>query len=325
MERLRPLRYGIYLMDQFPLMAVASAIEPLRAANLIARKTLYEIDFLSTTGQQVASSSRGYFDTSRAAEQGRKCDVVFIAAGGDPMLFDDAGAFAVLRALAVRGVPLGGFSGGPVVLARAGLMAGRRFTVHWEHVESLRELSEEFLLERRLFVIDRDRYTCAGGAGALDMMHALIARDHGSELATAVSDWLIHTGIRSAEEPQRSAGLNQAGLYRRSVATALQLMENHIAEPLSLPDIARLTGLSARQLQRQFIEDVGLTVARTFLNMRLEKADQLLRQTRLPIIDVALAAGFSNQTHFSRVYRRKFGQTPTERRKSALNQSELAG
>ncbi len=311
------MKIGFLLIDGFALMSCASAVEPLRAANLLADHALYDPIYLSRAGGRVRASCGAWFETETLENAGR-LDMLFVVAGGDPIGFEDTALFARLRELAARGLRLGGISGGGVILARAGVMENRRFTVHWEHFEALREWSDALLLERRLFVIDRDRATCAGGSAPLDMMHAMIRAEHGAELAGQVSDWFIHTGIRTAEAPQRARSRRGQALHR-STATALDLMESQLADPLPVARIARLVGASERQLQRRFAQDLGQSVAQAYLEIRLAKAEELLRQTRLAVTEVALACGFSNPGHFSTRFRTRYGQSPRKRRQAALS------
>ncbi|MCV0425217.1 MAG: helix-turn-helix domain-containing protein [Roseibium sp.] len=264
----------------------------------------------------MSASCGASFDTEPLPRHGTDLDILFVVAGGNPMSVRDPQLLGKLRALAAHGTALGGISGGAVLLAKAGVLEGRRFTVHWEHFEELRALSDRFLMERRLFIIDRDRYTCAGGVAPLDMMHALIQSAHGSELARSVSDWCIHTGVRSAEDPQRSGFSEGKTHLHMAVVSALELMENHIADPLSLDQIAMLTGLGRRQLLRRFEEQFGKGVMQCYMDIRLRKADELVRKTRLPFVEVAMTAGFINQAHFAKVYKSRFGASPSARRKA---------
>jgi len=133
--------------------------------------------------------------------------------------------------------------------------------------------------------MDRDRMTCAGGTAALDMMHALISKQHGADFARKVSDWFLHTDIRPSEGPQRSA---------------IELMENHIADPLELDQLARIVGVSARQLNRLFAEKLNVSTVRFYRSLRLEKARELLQQTTLNLAEISSATGFANSAHFSR-------------------------
>ncbi|WP_245408221.1 GlxA family transcriptional regulator [Zhengella mangrovi] len=312
-----PRAIGFLFVPGFALMSAAAAVEPLRAANLLSGRTLYEVHHYSTGGGPVPASCGAVFETEASGTAGARTGIMFVVAGGDPMTRDDPVLFGQLRRLAARGIPLGGISGGGVLLARAGLMEKRRFTVHWEHVEALRETSPDLLMERRLFVIDRDRATCAGGVAPLDMMHAMIRSDHGAELARRVSDWFIHTGIRQADDPQPTGRRDDGKAYHRSVAAALALMENHIADPLNARQVARLCGASERQLQRRFGEETGTSLMRAYLDLRLAKADELVCKTRLSMLDIALATGFNNAAHFAHRYRSRFGLSPSERRNGA--------
>lgn len=309
-------RIGFLLIEGFALMSCAAAVEPLRAANLLAKSELYELVFLSREGGPVRASCGAMFDAIAVRGISERPDMVFVVAGGDPFAIEDPTLFAQLRRLANHGVKMGGISGGAVVLAKAGLLENRRFTVHWEHFDALQEQSDAYLMERKLFVIDRDRATCAGGAAPLDMMHAMIRGQHGADLARGVSDWFIQTGVRSAEDPQREGAAKARPDLHRLTATALDLIETHLADPLSLPQIARLAGASERQLQRQFSRDMGDSVMRHYHRLRLRKADELLEKTRLPVTEIALATGFASAAHFSTSYRAEYGISPSARRQA---------
>lgn len=304
-------RIGFLLLEDYALMSCAAAVEPLRAANLLAGRDLYDLAFLSEAGGPAPSSIGGKFDTVGLNVAPDRFDAMFVVAGGDPMGLHCPQATAFLRAQDRRGVPLGGISGGAVVLARAGLLTGRRFTVHWQHFDALREGSPDYLMERRLYVIDRDRFTCAGGSAPLDMMHALITAHHGIELAGRVADWFIHTRIRDADDPQKAGLAERHGIHDPTLLAVVGLMESHLADPLSIGQLALLSGMSARHLQRRFEERVGVPLMRFYRALRLDKARDLLGQTALPVLDVALATGFANGPHFARAFRERFGTAPS--------------
>lgn len=292
------------------MMSTSAAMEPLRAANLFSDEPLYEIVPLSVRGGPVRSSLPAVMETEAIATQALPFDMVFVVAGGDPLRVHDPALFTWLRQLDRRGVPLGGISGGAAVLARAGLMEARRFTVHWHHLEELRAYSDRFFLERRLYVIDRDRYTCAGGTAPLDMMHSIISAEHGVSFARQISDWFIQTEIRVADAPQQASVEARYGPLPRAVVEALELMESHVADPLHLEQIAPLVGLSGRQLQRQFSEAFGKSVMQTYREIRLDTARGLLRKSRISIGEIAQMTGFATQAAFSDAYRRHFDETP---------------
>ena len=305
--------FHFLLTPDFAMMSAAAAIEPLRAANYIAGQTLYDMRFLSADGGHVQSSCGGGFETQPISPSRDGVENLYVIAGANPFALNLEVEAAFLRRLDRHGVHLGGISGGAVVLARAGLLQARRFTVHWEHMEAMRENFPELIFERRLFVLDRDRATCAGGVAPLDMMHALIRAKHGAELATQVSDWFIHTHVRMAEADQRVID-GQDAMLHRTVATAIRLMEDHLADPLTLDQIAHLCGLSSRQLQRHFQADLGRSVVQHYARIRLAKAEELLRQSRLPVTEIAMATGFASQSNFARAFRQAYGVAPSDRR-----------
>ncbi|QIE43673.1 GlxA family transcriptional regulator (plasmid) [Rhodobacteraceae bacterium SC52] len=311
-------RMGFLLLDDFALMSCAAAIEPLRAANLLAGQPLYDLTFLSVKGGPAAASVGAVFDTVSIDAETVPFDIVFVVAGGNPMASKYPEAARFLRQLDRRGVALGGISGGGVILAQSGLMLGRRFTVHWQHFDALREVSPGHLMERRLFVIDRDRFTCAGGSAPLDMMHALITAQHGIALAQKVADWFIHTRIREAGDPQKSGTAERYQLHHPVLVTTVDMMETHIADPLTVEQLATLADMSPRHLQRLFRDRMGLSLIRFYRDLRLDKARDLLSQTGLPILEVALATGFANGAHFARAFRDKFGTRPSTLRPTGI-------
>lgn len=209
---------------------------------------------------------------------------------------------------------MGGISGGPVILAKAGLLAGRRCTVHWEHLPALQEAFPDLELTRSLFEFDHDRVTCSGGVAGIDMMVALITRDHGYELGAAVSDWLLHTHVREGAGPQRMDLRFRLGVGDDKLLKALKAMEAHLETPLSRERLATLAGVSLRQLERSFQNHLGRGMHEHYLALRLGRTRQLLRETSLSVLEVALAAGFASASQFSRAFRRNFGFTPRESR-----------
>ena len=312
-----PRRFAFVLLEGHALMSTAAALEPLRAANLFAGRTLYEITILSPEGGPVRASLGSWFETGPLSQAPERPDAIFVVAGGDPLAVQDAPLFGWLRRMDRAGVPLGGISGGAAVLWRAGMMANRRFTLHWHHIDALRAEDPGAIVEQRLFVIDRDRYTCAGGTAPLDMMQTIIARDHGHRAAKDVADWFIQTEIRLSDAPQRSATARDGRPLAAPARTALDLMESHVADPLTVTQLAALTGLSTRQLQRVFRESFGAPVATVYRDLRLDIADGLVRRSRLRMTEIGQMTGFASSAHLSDAYRARFGVSPRQARAAA--------
>jgi len=306
-----PQVVGLLLVPDFALMSYASVVEPLRAANLISGTELYRWVHISTQHPAVNASSGALVPCPAKVGYAGRLDLLLVCAGGDPAAFDDSATFAWLRRLARRGVRIGGVSGGPFILAKAGIMNGIQMTIHWQHAQAVREAHPDVLLTRSLFIIDRNRLTCAGGTAPLDMMHALIAERHGADLARKVSDWFLHTEIRPPQGAQRASLVERYGVNDAQLIAALELMERHPGEPLRRGDIARRIGISTRQLDRLFATKLRLSCLGHYRRIRLERSRELLRHSTATITEIALACGFSSASHFTRTYREAYRTTPS--------------
>lgn len=309
-------RVGFLLLPGFSLMSYAAAVEPLRGANRLSGRELYGWTHVALADRQVTASNGATILASAVVGDVLDCEALLVCAAGEPARFRDRRTFRWLRGLARRGMLLGGVSGGAYVLARAGLLAGRRCTIHWEHLPVFREEFPEVPVEHSLFVLDRDRLTCAGGVAALDMMHALIAQQHGPALATAVSDWYLHTEIRHGGGAQRAGLAERYGVRDERLLHALAEIERRPANPPTRAELAAAARTGVRHLERLFARELGTTIGAHALAVRLDRARLLLRQSGRPVLEVALACGFSSASHFSRAYRARFGHPPRDERGS---------
>jgi transcriptional regulator GlxA family with amidase domain len=305
-----PRQIGFLLIPGFSLLSYASAVEPLRAANRLSGRQLYAWVHVSAQGRPVEASSGLAIAPDKKVGDDFPLDMILVCAGGNPALHRNARTLSWLRKLARRGVRIGGVSGGPYILARAGLLDGFRCTIHWEHMAAFREEFPQLDTRRTLYEIDRGRLTCAGGIAGFDMMRAIIAADHGQALAKAVSEWFLQTQLRSGSGPQRLTLRERYGVVNPKLILALQTMEDTTEKPLSRDALARGTGLSVRQLERLFASHLGTTIGDLYLKIRLDRARTLVHETALPLLDIAIACGFANGSHFSRAYRARYGQSP---------------
>jgi transcriptional regulator GlxA family with amidase domain len=309
-----PRRIGFLLIPGFALIAYSCAMEPYRAANTLSGRTLYAWKHVSPDGKPVLASNGVAIVPDQGLEKPLDVDDLFVCAGGNPALFRDAATMAWLRGHAARGLRLGGISGGPYILARAGLLAGRRCTAHWEHIPALQEDFPTLQLTGALFEIDRDRCTSSGGIAAMDMMIALIRAAHGRALAAAVSEWFLHSRIREGAETQRMHPRERYGVTHPGLLAVLDAMAASLEEPLPRAALARLGGVSLRQLERLFRSQLGSTVGEHYRDLRLDRARLLLRQGPLGVLETAMACGFVSAAHFSRAYRARFGLPPRAER-----------
>jgi transcriptional regulator GlxA family with amidase domain len=310
----RPTHVGFLLIPDFALLGYASAVEPLRAANRLSGRDLYRWSHVSIDGKPAPASNGVEIRADLGVGEDGRFDHLVVCAGGNPAAFRHPATFAWLRQLARRGVGLGGISGGSYVLARANLLSGYRFTLHWEHAPAFLEEYPELDLRRSLFEIDRDRLTCSGGTAPLDMMHAVIARQHGSELALAVSEWFLQTHVREGAGPQRMKLRERLGIAHAPLLRVIGRMEQNLENPVGREELARTAGVSLRQLERLFRLHLGRSLGEHYLALRLDRARDLLRQTSLSVLETGLACGFASASHFSRAYRARFGHSPRSER-----------
>ena len=312
-----PQRIGFFLVPKFSMMAFASAIEPLRAANRLTARELYEWHIFADGADPVsASNGIAVVPEQPLSEVGRFPNLL-VCAGTGVEDFHDEKLFGLLRRHSRNGALIGGVSGGPILLARAGLLGGRRCTLHWEHIPGFVEEFPDIEVTGDLFEIDGPVFTCAGGSAALDMMLHLITQQHGHDLAAAVSEQFIHDRIREAGDRQRMALRMRIGHSHPKLVAAISFMEDNLETPVAPSSLARAVGLSSRQLERLFRKYLACTPARYYLELRLKRARALLRQTSMSVLDVAVACGFASASHFSKRYRDLFGRSPRSDRAAA--------
>lgn len=310
----RPLAVGFVLLPGFPLMSYASAVEPLRAANTLSGRNLYRW-WHAAPGDAPVQASNGVaiLPDVKVGALDLDADWVLVCAGGNPAAFADPGLTAWLRRLARTGLVIGGISGGPYLLARAGLLDGRRCTLHWEHIPAFQESFPKAEVVRSLFEIAGDRVTCSGGTAALDMMLTLIGRDHGPKLAAGVSDWFLHDQIRQGPDPQRMDLQARTGIRDARLLRVLAAMEGHLEAPLSREALAALGRVSTRQLERLFRDLLGTGLHRHYLGLRLAQAQRLRRESPLTAAEIAAATGFSSADELSRAERRERRRAESDR------------
>ena len=211
---------------------------------------------------------------------------------------------------------VGGLCTAAFTLAKAGLLDGKKATIHWENQDSFSEDFEDVTLTKSVFVVDGNRMTTAGGTSSIDLMLKLIADDLGEDLANAVADQLIYSSIRTDQDTQRLSVPTRIGVRHPKLGQVIQMMEANIEEPISPSSLARDVGMSTLQLERLFRRYLNRSPKRYYMELRLQKARNLLMQTDMSVINVALACGFASPSHFSKCYRAHYNTTPYRERGS---------
>jgi len=309
--------YGFLLTPNFALMSFSAAIEPLRAANWLAGSEIFAIHFFSFEGGAVKSSC-GIEICCQPLKDIGNIDTLFVCAGGAPINWQVSQRDkARLQRIARLGVRIGGISSGAFVLASCHLLQRCDFTIHWEHAPLLMETFPSLRPRQTRFIIDGNRITCGGGVAPLDMMHALISHHMGEDFARRVSDWHLHTAIAPSAAPQRASIAARYGTSHPVLLRVIEKMEATIEEPMSREAMARFVGRSSRQLDRLFAAHLKCSFQNLYRSIRLAHARNLLEQSPLSVTEIAFASGFACAAHFSRIYRRQFGQSPALARRAS--------
>jgi transcriptional regulator GlxA family with amidase domain len=311
-----PVKLAFFLVPQFSLMAFSSAIEPLRAANRLSGRSRYEWQLASLDGQPVAASNGVPIGVHAPLDTLEQPDMLLVCAGLEPLqLAGNRRLHHRLRRFARHGCRVGAISGGSFILADAGLLSNRLCTVHWEYNDLFAARYPDLKQTQDLYVVDRDVFTCSGGIAALDMMLHFVREQCGSELALAVAEQFLHPRIREQGDDQRMELHARYGVHDPKLVEVIRLMESTIDAPLYVQAIAARVGVSPRQVERLFRQQIGEPPGPFYLRLRLERGRTLLMQTSHSIQEVALACGFGSTSHFAHAYKRHFRHTPTDERR----------
>jgi len=328
----KSISVGFFLLPQFSLVSLSGALDVLARANEAAGEKLYELSLFSVDGAPVASGSGAEVvvqgglsmpDGVLHSNPFVHLDAVFVLSDAPLPQHGHQQLITALQAFAVSQKIMGGFGTGAYLLARANALTAYRATIHWPYVSLFAEDFPDTVVSTNLFEMDRGRLTCASGNASFDMMLAWIAQrlpdQAGEEIVADLIDHFGHERQRSAKEHQRVPLAARIGGGQPKLTEAVSLMEANFEEPLPTEEIARLVGVSRRQLERLFKQYLNSLPSRYYLELRLTRARQLLQQTSQSILQIGLSCGFSSGPHFSSAYRNHFGITPREQRTQRLS------
>lgn len=306
--------YAFILVEEFSHLAFSCAVEPLRIANLLAEEELYQWSFLSEHAEHAICSNGSVTLVHGGLGSVPKCDQLFVLSGINMRNHVSRPLLATLRRERARGTNIGALCSGAWLLAEAGFLDGMQAAIHWEYHDAFMEAFPEINLVRSVFVADEKHMTASGGTATADLMLHLIERDHGHDLSVAVADQMVYNAVRNATADQRVSLQSRNGMRNAHLAKAIHIMTDNIQSPLSPSVIASDIGISTRQLERLFGKFLNTSPKKYFMELRLDRARNLLLQTESSVTEVAFACGFESAGHFSRVYRAAFGVTPMQQR-----------
>jgi transcriptional regulator GlxA family with amidase domain len=316
--------FAFALVDGFSMMSLSAAIEPLRAANRLSGREVYRWRLLGPDQAPVRASNGIPIAVDAPLAAPGDCACLFVCAGVVTEPKASRLYHAALRRAARRGLDVGALSTGAFILARAGLLDGYRCTIHWEAMPAFQVAFPKIECRQSVYEVDRTRYTCSGGIAAMDMMLHIVRRDLGPDIAVAVANQFHLARIRSGSDDQRTGVVANLDAMPAPLRQAVALMQANLEKPLPIPAIGRRVGVTARQIERLFIRHLHWSPARYYMRLRLERARELLIHGNSPILDVAVATGFSSSSYFAESYRAFYGFNPSAVRREAAGAGQLA-
>ncbi len=299
----RPLSTAVLVLDDCNTLSFAAGVDPMRAANRMAGRRLFDWQYVTATGTPAQLTS-GLAVPGTALSRLSGCDLLIVIAGFRLQHHATHTLRAGLRRIAATGATLAGIDGGPWLLAEAGLLDQYRATTHWEDMDKFSHRFPDVTTLRDRFHVDRTRMTSGGAAPAIDMMLHLIRSRYGAALAARVAGAFIYD---SGADPARAQSRSGNTGHNAVTARVSALMEQSLDAPLPIPELARHAGVSPRALQAQFRARLGTTPKTHYLALRLTEALRLVTDTDMPVLDIALATGFSSSASFASAFQAAHG------------------
>jgi len=311
----KSIQLVLILIDGFSLISYASVIEPLRIANKLQAEIRFDYMNVSVDGNDVTSSCGLTLPVEQALSEHLDGDLVIVCSSDGVENSELTKTFgSILQKFERHGAKLGAVCTGSLILARYKLLRNRCCAIHWEYLDVAREIFPDCNFKSQLFVDDRGLLTASGGISPLDMMIAYIEEVSGKELAARVADIAIHHNCRDGDTPQRMDLPRRIGVPNAHLIRCIELMEQNIEDPLSVPELCREVGISNRQMERLFRRFVNESPHSYYKSLRLVRARDLVLRTTMDIHQISVATGFRSGTHFARTYREKFGLSPSVER-----------
>jgi len=312
-------KLALLLLPEFSNFGLAAVTEPLFVANWLSQDAMFDWRTISDDGKPVRASNGGVVPVDGDLVLAAGCESLFVLASFDPARTARSRARTRwLKRIARTGVELVGIENGSLALAEAGVLDQHAAAVHWDNLAGFQELFPKIRIAQSLFSFSHNRVTCAGAAAILDMMIAWIAQHADAQTSSEVARHLLLNARRALRHADPRPG-DPPSTQDAVVARARAIMQSHIDDPLPCEAVAQQVGLSLRQLERRFKQQLGQTLHSEYMLVRVEKAHQYLQQTALSVTEVSALTGFTSVEYFSKVYRRVFGVLPSKDRRQSTD------
>ncbi len=309
------LRVTLLVLPESSMMSLASALDTMRAANRISSRTLFEWEVSTLDGNPSILTCGIPIAAGTKLDGKVEGDALFVIAGFNQEKYADRHHLKMIKQVAGRFRAIGGIEAGSWLLARCGLLDGKSATTHWEDQEEFALKFPRVNLKADRFVIDGRVFTTGGASPTFDFMLYLIRSRYGYPLALEVSSAFIYDGVHSATDTQPLVSLGMLENNEPRVAAAIQVMEQHIDDTITVETIAAQLNLSVRMLEYLFAQTLSLSPGAYYRRLRLQTARRMVVDTRLQLQEIAIRTGFNSLSAFSRMFKQYYQQSPGECRR----------
>ena len=299
------------------MMAFASVIDPLRAANRLSRLPLFSWEIVSLTGSPIRLTCGVEIQVDGAFKKESRGDLLVVIAGFAHAQHTTKKHLVDLHTAAPHFKTICAVEAGTWLLAEAGIITHHKVTTHWEDIENLADKHPNLEVTPERYVIDHNIWTCGGASPAFDMMLQYLRATQNKSLALDVASVFVYVEASSPTDAQANISLGRLEKTAPRLANCIKLMEANIEDPIAIGKIAKAIGVSVKTLENQFRKYLGTTPGNYYLRLRLQTARRLTLDSNLAILDIAVRSGFNSQSALSRAFGKRYGQSPMSLRNSA--------
>ncbi|WP_417553575.1 GlxA family transcriptional regulator [Marinomonas fungiae] len=314
-------KVAIILMPGFAMTSFSLALDALHSANYVSNQVIFDCSVYSGSSDPservILSANNVSVLTNAHFSEIENIELICLCAYLNVSVYEDEKLFKCLKHQIARGGQVAALSSASFLLARSGLLKNSTCTITEEHQATFKELYPAITLQENLYTVSPNIFTCKGGTTALDMMLYIIGSYYGSELMQKVSTMQFQADkIRTLEEINKSNRYLALRLKSPLLGAAIEVMDKNTEEPYSIDLLCKKVGCSIKTLETVFKKYLAVTPSRHYLNIRLDKAYKLIKETTMPLSEIANACGFSSHSYMGQCFKNKYGFFPSYLRQS---------
>ncbi|MBO9446716.1 helix-turn-helix domain-containing protein [Ruegeria sp. R14_0] len=312
-QKSQQISFEIFVQAEFSYLELSSIIAVLQTANDVLNRDLFQWQITSDTPGFVSSCSDLIVRAAPAISDQYLSDCLCVVGG---QLGDIGAWLRRVRAMQKLKRPAALFSDAAREYIKATAPQSGPVTAHWRDIGVLREVGDFPTLSDNLVARNGTVLTCAGAAHTAEAVIGILSEVLEPQDRAELACQMILNDVRGhAQEQPKGLSANPNFLEKR-LQNAIRIMEENTEHPLPTATLARRVGVSTRQLERQFMLHLSTSPGKFYRKIRLKKALTLVSHSQMPIIDIAIACGFSSTSTLSQTFKAEYGKTPNQLRRT---------